>query len=352
MELLELRSDVDALIRDAWGRDAAIHEIAPLAGDASSRRYFRVHLAGSAPATAVLMVQSGSGLSISSDELSTLASPPAEMPFLNVQRYLASRGIAVPAVYAASSERGLTLLEDVGDDTLWDVARATHDPSALFRSAIDDLIALQRVGAARPDPRCIAFGQRFDARLFLWEFDHFLEYGISGRGFTESDRATLRRRFEELSRELAEEPPVLTHRDYHSWNLFVHHGAIRIIDFQDALLAPLPYDLATLLNDRATPTVVTPPLERALLAHFCTRRADVFGDAVDVERFAARYYNFVLQKSLKIVGRFHYLEEIKGKPGYLAMLPHTFATLRRCFANLPAVDDVRALLAQGFPELR
>jgi len=68
MELLELRSDVDALIRDAWGRDAAIHEIAPLAGDASSRRYFRVHLAGSAPATAVLMVQSGSGLSISSDE--------------------------------------------------------------------------------------------------------------------------------------------------------------------------------------------------------------------------------------------------------------------------------------------
>jgi len=145
---------------------------------------------------------------------------------------------------------------------------------------------------------------------------------------------------------------VLTHRDYHSWNLFVQRGAIRIIDFQDALLAPLPYDLATLLNDRATPTVVTPALERALLEHFCARRAEVFGDSLDVERFEARYYSFVLQKSLKIVGRFHYLEEIKGKPGYLAMLPHTFATLRRCFAHLPAAADVHARLARGFPELR
>src|SRR5262249_14771863 len=61
MDVPELRSDLDGLIRDAWGRDAAIREIAALAGDASSRRYFRVHLAGSAPATAVLMVQSGSG---------------------------------------------------------------------------------------------------------------------------------------------------------------------------------------------------------------------------------------------------------------------------------------------------
>jgi aminoglycoside/choline kinase family phosphotransferase len=352
MDLLELRSDLDGLIRDAWGRDAAIREIAALAGDASSRRYFRVRLAGSAPPTAVLMVQSGSGLSISSDELSTLDSPPTEMPFLNVQRYLASRGIAVPVVYGARSERGLALLEDVGDETLWDAARTAPNPAPLFRSAIDDLVALQRAGAEQPDPRCIAFGQRFDSRLFLWEFDHFLEYGISGRGFTESDRAALRRRFEELSAELAAEPMVLTHRDYHSWNLFVHRDAIRIIDFQDALLAPLPYDLATLLNDRATPTVVTPPLERALLAHFCDRHAEVLGDALDAERFSARYYSFVLQKSLKIVGRFHYLEEIKGKPGYLAMLPHTFATLRRCFANLPAVDDVHALLARGFPELR
>jgi N-acetylmuramate 1-kinase len=351
MDLPELRSDLAELVRDAWGEDASIREIATLAGDASSRRYFRVRLDGNAPPTAILMVQSGSGLSISSDELSTLESPSPEMPFLNVQRYLASRSIAVPAVYGARSERGLALLEDVGDDTLWDVARTAPDPAVLFRSAIDDLVALQRVGAERPDTRCIAFGQRFDARLFLWEFDHFLEYGITGRGLGEADRTRLRGRFEELSQELADGPLVLTHRDYHSWNLFVHRNSIRVIDFQDALLAPLPYDLATLLNDRATPTLVTPALERSLLEHFCARRAEV-GAALDVDGFKSRYYCFVLQKSLKIVGRFHYLEEVKGKPGYLAMLPHTFATLRRCFANLPQLGDLHALLARAFPELR
>ncbi|MET0152821.1 MAG: phosphotransferase [Candidatus Binatia bacterium] len=352
MELGELRAEVEALLRDAWGQAAATVDMLPLAGDASSRRYFRLRLTGTAPPTAVLMVQSGSGLSISSDELSTLEAPPAEMPFLNVQRYLASRGIAVPAVYGASSERGLALLEDVGDTTLWDAAQATTDPAALYRSAIDELIALQRAGAEEPDPRCIAFGQRFDARLFAWEFDHFLEYGLTGRGLAEPERARLRRRFEDLAHELADEPLVLTHRDYHSWNLFDHHGAIRVIDFQDALLAPLAYDLATLLNDRATPTIVTPAHEDALLAYFCARRAEAFGTGLDAESFKVRYYLFVLQKSLKIVGRFHYLEEVKGKPGYLAMLPHTFATLRRCFANLPGVGDLHVLLARAFPEIR
>jgi aminoglycoside/choline kinase family phosphotransferase len=352
MELVELSAEAEALLRDAWGEAASTVEMLPLAGDASSRRYFRLRLAGSGPRTAVLMAQTGSGLSISSDELSTLEAPPTEMPFLNVQRYLATRGIAVPAVYGANSERGLALLEDVGDTTLWDAAQATTDPAALYRSAIDELIALQRAGAERPDPRCIAFGQRFDARLFAWEFEHFLEYGLTGRHVSESERARLRGRFEDLAHELAAEPLVLTHRDYHSWNLFVQEDAIRVIDFQDALLAPLPYDLATLLNDRATPTIVTPALEGALLTHFCARHAEAFGTSPDAESFKVRYYCFVLQKSLKIVGRFHYLEEVKGKPGYLAMLPHTFDTLRRCFANLPQAADVHRLLSRALPEIR
>lgn len=344
-------ADADRLAKNAWGARAAARDAQPLAGDASSRRYFRVRLAGAAAPTAVLMVQSGSGLSISSDELVSISEAPQEMPFLDVQRYLRSRGIAVPEVYAADSARGLALLEDVGDTTLWDAARAADDPAPLYRAAIDELVALQRAGSAEPDPRCIAFQQRFDARLFLWEFDHFLEYGLTGRGTSADDRTSLRRRFEDVSAELATQAVALTHRDYHSWNLFVHDGAVRVIDFQDALLAPVPYDLATLLNDRATPTIVPPDLERDLVSYFCAKRAEAFGDVGGVEAFLPRYFLLVLQKSLKIVGRFHYLEVVKGKRGYVAMLPHTFATLRRSFANLPALVDVRAILARSFPEL-
>ena len=332
-----------------WSDRADVADIAPLAGDASSRRYFRARLSGAPVPTAVLMVQSGSGLSISSDELGSVEAA-AEMPFLDVQRYLHSRAIAVPAVYGADSARGLVLLEDLGDTTLWDAARA-GDPAPLYRAAIDELVSLQRAGAQRPDADCIAFRQRFDARLFAWELEHFIEYGFSGRRVAPRDLALLRERFEELARELAAGPFALTHRDYHSWNLFVHQGKVRVIDFQDALLAPIPYDLATLLNDRATPTLVDPLLERALVAYFCERRALALGEPLDVEAFLPRYRLFVLQKSLKIVGRFHYLEAVKGKRGYVAMLPDTFDTLRRCFDNLPALADVRALLAPSFTEL-
>jgi N-acetylmuramate 1-kinase len=336
------------LARAAWGERLPVG-IEPLAGDASSRRYFRVRLEGAPRPTAVLMLQSGSGLSVSSDELGSVEAI-AEMPFLNVQRYLRDRGVAVPEVYAADSARGVALLEDIGDTTLWDAARAAADPAPLFRDAIDALVALQRAGAEAPDPSCIAFRQRFDARLFLWELEHFLEYGFAGRPLADANRAALRRRFEEMSESVARGEYALTHRDYHAWNLFVHEGRIRIIDFQDALLAPVAYDLATLLNDRATPTVVG-ARERALVGHFCARRAEAFGTAEDPEAFFERYCLFVLQKSFKIVGRFHYLEDVKGKRGYVAMLPHTFATLRRCFDHAPALADLRATLAPSFPEL-
>src|SRR5882724_8451543 len=223
-----LADAVAELARTAWS-DFGEATIASLAGDASSRRYYRVRWTAAPVATAVLMVQSGSGLSISSDELSSVGEV-SEMPFLNVQRYLAANDIAVPAVFATDEARGLVLLEDVGDTTLWHAASAAG-PEALFRRAIDELVALQKAGEQRPDPACIAFRQRFDAKLFRWEFEHFLEYGFSGRRARDEDLTSLRRRFEELADALATGPVALTHRDYHSWNLFVHDGRIRVIDF-------------------------------------------------------------------------------------------------------------------------
>src|SRR5262245_22134822 len=208
--------EADHLAKRAWGSHAAVREIRSLAGDASSRCYFRVELDRASSPTAVLMVQTGSGLSISSDELSSLDAMPDEMPFLNVQRYMRGRGVAVPEVYAADSPGGLALLEDLGDTTLWDAAGAASDVVHLYRAAIDELVLLQRAGAEQPDSDCIAFRQRFDARLFLWEFDHFLEYGLSGRSVSVDDRAMLRRCFAEIADELAAGPLALTHRDYHS----------------------------------------------------------------------------------------------------------------------------------------
>jgi aminoglycoside/choline kinase family phosphotransferase len=341
---------VDALVRGAFGGRARVETAAALAGDASSRRYLRLRLGGAAPPTAVLMIACGTGLSISSDELAVLDEAPREPPFLNVQRYLRSVGVAVPEVYAADGD--LVLLEDVGDRTLWDAARGrpTGDGLDLYRRAIDELVALEIAGERQPDPTCIAFRQRFDARLFLWELDHFLEYGFADRGADPAQVAELRRHFEALAVELGGESDALAHRDYHSWNLFVQDERIRVIDFQDALLAPLGYDLATLLNDRATPRLVAPH-EDELLDYFLARRLEVSGATVPRDEFVGRYRRLVFQKALKVLGRFVYLEDVKGKRGYRAMLPDTIATVRRSLEHLPELAPVRALLARSFPEV-
>lgn len=375
---------VAALVARAWHGALRLARTAPLAGDASTRRYWRAWLervADSAPPeaspgpaeverrkartampapaapgdsgeppTVVVMLVSGSGLSVSSDELAVFEEPPKEMPFLEVQRYLASVGVAVPAVWAA--EPDLVLLEDVGDRTLWDAVNAPGaDPEGLYLEAIDALVALQRAGVEHPDPGGLAFRQRFDERLFSWELEHFLEYGFTGRDLPADDDAALRRELHELAADLASGPYALTHRDYHSWNLFVHQGRIRIIDFQDALLAPVPYDLATLLNDRATPRVVGPALERRLVRHFVERRNEALGESATVDGVFPRYDRYLLQKSLKIIGRFHYLETVKGKKGYVAMLPDTFSTLGRCLSRLPELAALGAILRRRFPEI-
>jgi N-acetylmuramate 1-kinase len=336
------------LVESGFGAGARVVTLAPLAGDASSRRYFRARLAGAPAPTAVVMEQTGSGLSISSDELAVFDETPKELPFLNVQRYLRAVGAAVPEIHAVDAERGLVLLEDIGDRTLWDAALgATRDERLrLYRAAIDEMILMQAAGARQPDPKCRAFRQRFDARLFLWEFDHFLEYGFVGRTLAEGERRALREQFEELAEDLAAGELVLTHRDFHSWNLFLHEDRIRVIDFQDALLAPLPYDLATLLNDRATPAV-TGDVERDLVRYFLERS----GRETEFTQLFTRYALFVFQKSAKVVGRFVYLEDVKGKRGYRAMIPDTLATMRRSLERLPRLAELRARLARSFPEL-
>src|SRR5262245_60205539 len=124
--------------RAAFGADVEIASIDALTGDASSRRYVRLMLHGrGAPATAVAMVlgveqRFGPG----ADEF---AGPieDTELPFLNVARYLARHGFAVPAIYHDASARdALVLLEDVGDTSLWAAASApSADVRALFATA-------------------------------------------------------------------------------------------------------------------------------------------------------------------------------------------------------------------------
>ena len=342
------------LVRSRFGTAASIRSSKALAGDASTRRYERLQLSGpGTPTTAVVMLLADRGIAMSSDELAVFKEAPTELPYLNVHRFLSKLGVAVPEVYVDASERGLLLLEDVGDTTLWDAA---HQPGAqvveLYQQAIDQLLLLQIEGTQRRDDSCIAFQQAFDERLYSWELEHFIEYGIErrlGSKLPAHDAESLRRSFSAIARRLDAEPRFLNHRDFHSWNLHVHEGRLRVIDFQDALLAAAPYDLATLLGDRDTPQVVQPEIEAHMLEYYHESWTKRGGTKTDAANFREVYFLCALQKALKVVGRFHFLDIEKGKPGYLRFIPSTVRQIERILPRFPEYGEMATVLRSYLP---
>jgi aminoglycoside/choline kinase family phosphotransferase len=351
-----LTSLLETLVRDRFGSATAMHHGEPLAGDASTRRYARLWLEGpGAPPSVIAMILADRGIAMSSDELAVFKEAPRELPYLNVHRFLVGLGVAVPEVYVDAADRGVLLLEDIGDTALWDAVQQQPEEDCvqrLYERAIDQLLTIQVDGTRRPDPECIAFQQVFDERLFVWEFEHFIEWGIErrcGRALPDLDAAVLRRHFARIARRLAGLPRVLNHRDFHSWNLFVQDGAIRVIDFQDALLAPGPYDLATLLGDRDTPHVVRPPLEARLLAYYQCQWAERSGSALDPREFEDVYFLCALQKALKVVGRFYFLELEKKKLGYRRYIPSTVRQIERILPRFPEYAEMAEVVRRYLP---
>ena len=346
---------LETLVRARFGAATGVPRVVPLAGDASTRRYARAWLDGpEVPASVIVMILADRGIAMSSDELAVFKEPPRELPYLNVHRFLVGLGVSVPEVYIDAADRGVLVLEDIGDTTLWDAVQQQPDDRVvdLYERAIDQLLIIQIDGTRRRDDGCLAFQQVFDERLFMWEFEHFIEWGIErrlDRPLPSHDAALLRRDFAEIAARLGRLSTVVNHRDFHSWNLFVHDAAIRVIDFQDALLAPGPYDLATLLGDRDTPQVVRPHLEARLLAYYQRRWAEHAGRGLDAGEFEEVYFLCALQKALKVIGRFYFLEIEKKKAGYLRYIPSTVKQILRILPHFPLHAEMAACLRAYLP---
>ena len=349
----------EQLVTRCCGAGVAVERFEPMAGDASTRRYFRIWLDGAdAPATLVAMVMEDSEGAVTSDEIGE-GGDGDELPYVNVHHFLERCGVAVPRLYLDAATEGVLLLEDIGDVALWDAVTGASDAEVrrLFGLAIEQLLRIQIDGTARHDPSCLGFRRNFDARLYEWEFEHFLEWGFSGRiegTLPEVEAAELREHFCKMADDLGRQPRVLNHRDFHAWNLFVDDGEVRVIDFQDMLLAAAPYDLATLLGDRVTPEVVHAELERQLVGDYRTawsKHPDAPW-AWDEQELWDVYTSCALQKAFKVVGRFHYLDRVKGKPGYLRFLPPTLARIRSLLADRADLAAVADILQRYFPELR
>jgi len=330
-----------------------------LKGDASNRRFWRVGLdappeggasSPTRPASAIAIDLGPDDLPAYARALNLLSTAPAEPPFVNVQRFLKSIGVAVPELYVADHKRRMLLVEDVGETSLFQAALdGVNKPSTLYRSALDELLLIHVEGTRRLDHGCIAAAIEYDQRLFRWELEDFLTMG-SASVAPGTDLTALSPELDDLAARLGGLARVLSHRDYHGHNLFVqNHGVrvrIRVIDFQDALLAPAAQDLAVLLTTRDTGRIISPETERRLLDYYVAGRARRGVAFADADTFVNSYHLCVLQHALKVIGRFNALKR-QGKAGYAPFIPHAVGQARRILTLL-----ARSPARSDFPRLR
>ena len=331
-------------------------KLLPLAGDASNRRYFRIEISGDALSSVILMqLAEPEAFKQSEEAVSGAAYATTELPFINIRTHLSKAGVSVPALYYYDQAAGLLYLEDFGDRTLSDAcvnARAA-DLESRYKQAIDVLVGMQSKATSPADPQCLAFHRSFDVALLMWEFDHFLEYGIAarqGRPMEHGDESAIREEFRTISEFLAGQPRVFVHRDYHSRNLMVAGERLGVIDFQDALMGPATYDLASLLRDAYI------ALDESLIDRLIDYYLSQLGHArhlwTNHEAFR-RVFDFTsIQRNLKAAGRFVYIDRMKGNPKFLADIPRTLGYVKRNLHKYSELSTLRKLMSQYVPELR
>jgi len=329
------RERIDAYL-DRSGLARQSPRVLSLTGDASDRRYYRV------------MVPDSPSIVLS------LYSAPFELEqlsFANVARLLEQMPVPIPTVIGHAGDLGVLALEDLGDVTLQAhlgaVTPAEH--AMRYRQAVALIATLQKRGAELASPDYLPYGIAFDVEKLTWEMDFFTNHFIEAyRGVVipPAARDELRRVFGLFIAQLAAEPRVLCHRDYHSRNLMLHHDRLYIIDFQDARMGPDTYDLVSLLRD----SYVDLP-ERTvdeLIAYFLALKGET---GAQVE-FRTRFDTMALQRNLKALGTFGYQTTARRNPVYIQYIPRTLRYVRDNLDHLPQFSQLRELLATYVEEFR
>jgi aminoglycoside/choline kinase family phosphotransferase len=324
--MAERAAQIDAFLTACGWADA---ERAPLVADASFRRYCRL----ARGATTTMLMD---------------APPPQEdvRPYLAVARHLRALDFSAPAILAAEEETGLLLIEDFGDGTFTRLLAKGDNERALYAMAIDVLIALHR----RFDAAHAPWLPPYDDTRLLNEAALLVDWylpAITGQ----PTPVALREEYLDLWRALfpvaRAVPASLVLRDYHVDNLMRIAdrdglAACGLLDFQDAVLGPVTYDLVSLLEDSRRD--IAPDLVAAMYARYCAAFP-----ALDRAAFDASFVVMGAQRHCKVIGIFTRLCRRDGKPRYLAHIPRLWRLLDGNFRH-PVLAPVKAWLDRHIPQ--
>ena len=201
-------------------------KISKLAGDASSRLYWRLHF------------QNKNWIIVENEPFESAD----QFPYINVQKHLLSHEVHVPQIYAASPKLGILLVEDFGDNFLEKVTQniTPRQYAKYYFMALDELFKIH-FEASKKNPKCIAFGLAFDTEKLLWELN-FTKTNLIEKYLHKTpskfEEGILNSSFLKICTFLDRETRYFTHRDYHSRNLMIHEGKMGVLDFQDARMGP------------------------------------------------------------------------------------------------------------------
>ncbi len=302
-------------------------EFAPASSDASFRRYFRIE------------TKQGSRI--------VMDAPPEQedcQAFIHVAALLREVGLNAPEVIAEDLQSGFLLLSDLGNTTYLDVLN-NETVEGLYGDALAALTSMQ---AAVDVSSCEL--PVYDANLLQTELDLFKDWYLGKHGgisLTESQQAIWQSSCQILIASALEQPVVCVHRDYHSRNLMQvnerHNPGI--LDFQDAVLGPVTYDLVSLLRD----CYISWPRQQVeeWVAGFYEQTTH--SGVIDVDKISAqqflRWFDLMgVQRHLKAIGIFARLYHRDGKQGYVGDIPRTLSYVIEVSRRRPELEDFYRLL--------
>lgn len=310
-------------LKDTLGLDD--YQLAPASADASFRRYFRVSWDGQSRVV--------------------MDAPPEKEdtgPFIGIAAQFKKLGLNVPVVLELDAVNGFLLLTDLGSqDYLSALDRQSVAP--LYSAALGALLKLQScvIPADYPFPL-------YDRTLLMNEMGLFRDWYLGrhlGMGLSTESQAMLSRLFDTLADSALAQPQAVVHRDYHSRNLMVCEPKPGILDFQDAVIGPLTYDLVSLLRD----CYIAWPrrqVEHWVEQYYQKLLAEEMLRDVDSGQFLAWFDLMGVQRHLKASGIFARLNYRDGKQGYLKDIPRTMGYVKEVAGRYPQLADFADFIGQ------
>jgi aminoglycoside/choline kinase family phosphotransferase len=226
-------------------------------------------------------------------------------------------------------------MEDAGDQDLWSHRNDSWlQRRALYQRTLDQALLLHTRAHTAPGREKLHLQQQFDAALYRWEQDYFVEHCL-GRHFGITAGFN-RARLDEIAAELASLPRCLVHRDFQSQNIIVRTGEVCLIDFQGLRPGLAQYDLASMLLD---PYVALTPAERdELRSHYLS---GLLGPESDQDPEFLRIYDLcAMQRLMQALGAYGKLGHVDGRTTFLEHIPVALSRLREVLSAIPGLGDL------------